>query len=90
MAAPTHSWHRSRGAELAARWARPEAVPGKAGAMLLLIARCGDTGIPIEEVAEHVGMEPSGGGFRNYLGRLRALGLIDRGNPVVAAEELRS
>lgn len=33
--------------------------------------------IGADELAEKVGMEPSGGGFRNPLGRLRTLGLID-------------
>ena len=33
--------------------------------------------IGTDELAEKVGMEPSGGGFRNPLGRLRTLGLID-------------
>lgn len=34
------------------------------------------------ELAEMTGYEPTGGGFNNPLGRLRTLGLIDRGEPI--------
>lgn len=41
-----------------------------------------------EEIAAACGYEPSGGGFNNALGKLRTLGLINRGSPIAASEHL--
>jgi len=39
------------------------------------------------ELAERAGYQPTGGGFNNPLGRLRTLGLVDRGDPIRLTDE---
>lgn len=78
-----------RGAELLEFWCSHPKISGRARDMLRVIAGSGDGGISVEALADAVGMEPSGGGYRNYIGRLRALDLIGRGTPLVADRSLR-
>lgn len=40
------------------------------------------------EVAREAGYEAGGGGFNNALGRLRTLGIIERGDPIKASKDL--
>lgn len=39
------------------------------------------------DLAERAGYQPTGGGFNNPLGRLRTLGLVDRGDPIRLTDE---
>ena len=78
------------GSDLVDYWCSHKAVPKRAGEMLVLICSYGDDGITKEEIAEEIGIQQNTGTFRNYLSRLRTLGLINRGEPIVAAESLRA
>jgi len=63
---------------------------GSAARVLDVVAGAYPSAIPREEVAKRVGMSVGGGGFANYLGRLRSLGLIEyvASGVVKASDEL--
>lgn len=63
---------------------------GKAGSIILsvLADKRHANGIDKSELGQATGYEASGGSFNNALGRLRTLGLITRGQPVMLAPEI--
>lgn len=78
------------GNDLVDYWCRHKAVPTRAGEMLRFICENGGDGATKAEIADFVGIQQNTGTFRNYLSRLHTLGLIERGNPIIAAESLRA
>jgi hypothetical protein len=55
---------------------RPQ-LPSKAFDMIMFLRRAGGADITKGELAAGVAMDPNGGGFNNYLGKLRTAGLIE-------------
>lgn len=76
------------GEALVEYWCSQGALTGKAKDMLRTVAQAHSQGVATPDLAVEVGMAASGGGFRNYVGRLRALHLISSNEPLVAAEVL--
>lgn len=70
-------------------WCTHDKVGGKAGRMLRLIVEAGERGVDRETLADAVDMSARGGGFSNYVSRLRSLGLISKHAPFVAHRDLR-
>lgn len=62
-------------AELLALWCSK--LPGRSRDMLTLLARSRRP-LTKEEIAKDVGMDPTGGGFNNYMGALRSNALIQK------------
>jgi hypothetical protein len=60
-------------------------LPGAAKKILTALVEHGAMGKV--ELAAATGYEPTGGGFNNPLGRLRTLGLVNRGEPVDLTDE---
>lgn len=77
------------GPALLAHWlGQGKTIGGKAGrAILEQLAAVYPAGLEKAELAERCGYSPEGGGFNNPLGRLRTLGLVDRGAPVCLTQE---
>lgn len=75
-----------QGRELLAHWL---GQLGKAERSILeVLARAFPVSLSTDQVAESAGYAAEGGGFRNALGRLRTLELIEGGRELRAAEEL--
>lgn len=56
-------------------------LPKAERSILTVLEEAYPEGLAKEEVAARAGYEPTGGGFNNALGKLRALELIERGTP---------
>lgn len=63
------------GTALREHWKSQAGVPSAAGKVLDILAQRYPHPVSIEDLAAATGYEPSGGGFRNALSRLRSLGL---------------
>jgi hypothetical protein len=73
------------GAELRAYWLSQ--FGGAHRAILSALFDAYPEGMDQESLGAAAGYEPKGGGFRNALGKLRTLELINRGTPIVASED---
>lgn len=76
------------GARLRAHWKAHEAVPLAAGKILDALATNYPEPMSIETLAAATGYEPTGGGFRNAVSRLRSLGLAHGRGALVLDEDL--
>lgn len=82
------------GSDLVDYWKGHSRVPTKAGEALDYICSMGEDGATKDEVAEHLGIQKNTGTFRNYLSRIRSLGLISGSgkpnDPFIGAEGMRA
>lgn len=83
-----------QGSDLLDYWKAHKSIPTQAGNMLEFIASMGDDGATKEQVADFVHINVATGTFRNYISRIRVLGLISgkgtEADPYLAASEIRA
>ncbi len=83
-----------QGSDLVDYWKGHKSVPTKAGEALDFICSMGEDGATKEQVAEHLGIQKNTGTFRNYISRIRSLGLISgkgtEADPFIGAEGMRA
>lgn len=71
-----------RGSALREQWKDHNAIGKAHGLILDVLAEFAPDPVEVQEVALRAGYEPTGGGFRNAVSRLRTLGLIHGRDPL--------
>lgn len=69
-------------------WAQPGRLAPKNAVVLRTVIEAGTDGLTKAELAERVNMDPSGGGFNNYLSKLNSTNLIKKNGDRIRAVDL--